>query len=347
MLKYKKATVGFAMLSVVFVVGLWLAQAQEKKPEVKAKAPLPKEPSTVESPKESTTNEVWVNIFPIGAHTYGLWQDAQDTSTLYTATYLGLFKSVNAGMYWVPISPSVANAEWIDFAQCPNSPQIMYLSISGRWGGKVLRSSDRGLTWEDISAGVIKGDVSNITSDPNNQAVLYVVSGGELFKTLNSGKTWGKITPEGLSGEIQLSVNPANPQNLVLISHNYPSAPPLQMSSDGGLTWLGKKEPVQIYPFGPADQPHDVDWWTFVAFHRRNGNLLLGLAGANGWPPPSLIVSQDGGDTWADVSIRNIDENGLSTTPKNISSLEWGDQTGRIIYAGTTPTESRSEEHTS
>ena len=135
----------------------------------------------------------WVNIFPIGMKIYSFEIDPQNPNTIYASTYKGLFKSNNGGKLWIPIN-ILDELTWGIVKINPVLPKTLFYGISQERGsGSIWKSEDGGVNWEDISAGIINNSVYDIAINPKSPEIIYVATGGGLFKTFNGGKTWGKI----------------------------------------------------------------------------------------------------------------------------------------------------------
>ena len=80
--------------------------------------------------------------------------------------------------------------------------------------GRAMVSTNGGVNWTDITAGLPNRSITEIKVDPNNSAVAYLsVSGfasGHIFKTTNAGASWADV-----SGNL-----PNIPVNAILIDQN-------------------------------------------------------------------------------------------------------------------------------
>uniref|UniRef100_Q02DB5 Sortilin N-terminal domain-containing protein n=1 Tax=Solibacter usitatus (strain Ellin6076) TaxID=234267 RepID=Q02DB5_SOLUE len=165
----------------------------------------------------------------------------------------------------------------------PTDPNIVYVAALGNlWaytGDRgVFKTADGGRTWQKLTSGLPadgKTGATDLLMDPDNPEVLYAAfyqrlrqpwrfdSGGPnggIFKTIDGGKTWKKLTnglPAGETGRIGLDIYRKNPKILMaIIEHGFqcgggrgaaPVSPDcadmtklgtgVYRSEDGGETW--------------------------------------------------------------------------------------------------------------
>ena len=125
----------------------------------------------------------------------------------------------------------------------PTDPNIVYVAAVGHlWGYSgdrgLFRTGDGGKTWQKLTNGLPndgKTGAIDLVMDPSNPNILYVSfwqrlrqpwrfdSGGPnggIFKTIDGGKTWRKLTkglPTGDIGRIGLAISRSNPKVLQII----------------------------------------------------------------------------------------------------------------------------------
>ncbi len=117
----------------------------------------------------------WVNIFPIGTEIHSFAVDPQD-NRLYASTPKGLFVSVDDGKLWFFLSGfkgQELSGSIIKIS--PTSPKTLYWGVSFEKGriGKVYKSKDGGMSWDDIGAGVIKDGVHFFQLTSSNRFLTY------------------------------------------------------------------------------------------------------------------------------------------------------------------------------
>jgi photosystem II stability/assembly factor-like uncharacterized protein len=151
--------------------------------------------------------------------------------TIYAASRTGgLWKTINNGVTWEPISDSAEIAAVGAVAVAPSNPNIVWLgsgeqaNARSSYSGKgVFKSTDAGKTWQ--MAGLPDSHhIARIVIHPANPEIVYVAAMGHLFsrneergvfRTRNGGKTWDKVlyVDDG-TGAIDLVMNRKSPDIL-------------------------------------------------------------------------------------------------------------------------------------
>lgn len=126
--------------------------------------------------------------------TTSLAVDAADGSLLKAAG--GLFRSSDPGESWQPMTlPDGIGPDQIrDVATSTKAPDRLYIAGSGPG---VLRSDDRGQTWQSISDGLPSQEVAAFAVHSYLPDTLYAwIAGQGVFRTEDGGKTW-ELMDEG------------------------------------------------------------------------------------------------------------------------------------------------------
>jgi len=168
----------------------------------------------------------------------------------------------------------------------PCNPNIVY---AGTQGNGVLRSEDRGKTWQPVGMeGQMVKSIAICRADP--QVIYAGTKPPAIFVTCDGGQTWTEqesfrrlrrwfwFTPAepGAPYVMGLAVSPIDP-NLVIAGVELGGT---FRSSDGGQTWQGHLKRT-------SRDCHSL------RFHQTDGNWVYQAGG--GWP---AAVSADGGLTW-------------------------------------------------
>ena len=98
--------------------------------------------------------------------------------------------------------------------------------------GGILRSSDRGEHWEDLSEGIEYLDIHTVKGDPNHAAVYYTATARGFYRSDQYGHNW-IFSQSGIDRSYfhDLVVIPGNPPTLLLTTAN--GTPP---------AWMRKKK---------------------------------------------------------------------------------------------------------
>lgn len=193
-----------------------------------------------------------------------------------------------------------------------NQPQIYYF---GATGGGIYKTTDGGANWSPVSDEYFKtgsvGAIGIAESDPN---ILYVgmgespvrgnVSHGDgVYKSVDAGKTWKHI---GLSDSRQIGrvrVHPKNPDVVYVAAMGHLWADNRERgvfrSRDGGKTWqniLFRSEKAGAFDLILDPSNPNTIYATTWQIKRTPYSLESGGEGSG------IFKSNDGGDTWTEIS---------------------------------------------
>ncbi len=138
-------------------------------------------------------------------------QAPSDPRILYAGTFLGVYRSSNAGVDWELISPpgskEIHGVE--SLAIDPTNPDIVY---AGTWH-LPWKTDDAGKNWKNIKEGVIDdSDVFSIIIDPDRPHTVYLSACSGIYKSENAGVLFHRI--EGIPSSARrtrvLMQDPAN-----------------------------------------------------------------------------------------------------------------------------------------
>ncbi|MBW7906791.1 MAG: hypothetical protein LC135_02250 [Phycisphaerae bacterium] len=168
---------------------------------------------------------------------------------------LGVFRSVDGGVTWSPLTNGLPAQSATRLAMSPADPNVLYAAIGHPFGDPlnngIYKTTDGGASWSKLAGGLPLDSIGRISlavapGDANRLYALIARSndafgGGAstlgAFRSDNAGLTW---TPLPDIGNIQatygwyiscIGVNPSDP-NIVLMG-----GVPLVRSLNGGLTW--------------------------------------------------------------------------------------------------------------
>jgi hypothetical protein len=198
--------------------------------------------------------EVAVPETPLRAHLY----------TMYAATRSGgLWKTINNGVTWEPISDSVDVAAVGAVALSPSDPQQVWMGTGANdlarssYSGKgVYKSTDGGATWQFVGLGD-SHHITRIIVHPTDPDTVWVASMGHLFsrneergvfKTTDGGVTWARVlyVDDG-TGAVDLAIDRDAPDTLFAAMYEKHRSDwrlvlggpgtALYRSDDGGSDW--------------------------------------------------------------------------------------------------------------
>lgn len=216
-----------------------------------------------EKPKESNRGQAegWVSTGPdYSDHGIGridrIAFHPTDPNILYAASPNGgLFKSINAGVSWYPISEFVAPLGISGIAIHPTNPNIIYVlsgdgdSNGGCFAGQyclnigelisasdgIYKSSNGGDTWIKLNsfpglAPIPSFRGRQIIIHPTNPQILFAATSIGLFRTQNDGIKWDRVSDVVNIWDVKLKPN--DPQTVYITGNNA-----FGKSTDGGINF--------------------------------------------------------------------------------------------------------------
>jgi photosystem II stability/assembly factor-like uncharacterized protein len=229
----------------------------------------------------------------------------------------GVWKTVDAGQTWKPVSDGFFGGTIGAVAVAPSDPSVVYAgtgeeTIRGNVspGAGMWKSTDAGQTWTQSGLADTQ-QIARIRVHPSNPDLVYVAALGHAFgpnemrgvyRSRDGGKTWDRILFANRdSGAVDLTFDPSNPRILYASTWRFRRGPyffesggegsALWKSTDGGDTWkelsMNKGMPkgtlgiigVSVSPSNPQN--------VYAIVEAKDGGVFR---------------SHDGGDTWTKVS---------------------------------------------
>ena len=267
-------------------------------------------------------------IGPVGNRLTSVVGVPRDPNIYYVgAASGGVWKTIDGGVHWQPISDSLPVSSIGALAIAPSDPNIVWAGTGEPWirshisvGQGVYKSTDAGKTWTLM--GLEKtGRISRVVINPTNPDIVMVAALGHaygpqpergIYRTTNGGKTWDRVlfTDEN-SGASFLEMDPSNPS--ILFAGMWPieihtwgrdSGGPgsgLFKSTDGGVTWKKLKG---------NGLPTRTTGKVVVAVAPSNSNRVYAMIETGDGVPLNgketdrgkLWRSDDGGENWRLVS---------------------------------------------
>jgi photosystem II stability/assembly factor-like uncharacterized protein len=206
----------------------------------------------------------WRNIGPViqGGRVVAVRSSNQNDNILYLAYASGgVWKSVDKGITFAPITDTLPSQIVGSFAVDPNNDNILWLgtgennsSRSSYAGMGVFRSDDAGQSWSHVGLGDTNR-IGDILVDPKNSNRVYVAALGPLyseggdrgvFVSEDSGQSWKKtLSGDKKTGFVDLSLASngdiyASAWQRMRSSWNFEEGgkgSKLYKSSDNGQTW--------------------------------------------------------------------------------------------------------------
>ncbi len=123
---------------------------------------------------------------------HSLTQSDRDPNVLITGTFNGIFRSIDSGETWTPLStantPGLVHVE--SLAIDPHDTDIIY---AGTWY-LPYKTTDGGKTWRIIKNGIIDdSDIFAINLDPRDSHHIIASACSGIYETRDAGENWRKI----------------------------------------------------------------------------------------------------------------------------------------------------------
>jgi photosystem II stability/assembly factor-like uncharacterized protein len=171
----------------------------------------------------------------------------------------GIYKSTDAGKSFTQMGLK-ASEHISRIIVHPTNSQIVWVASQGPlWskGGErgIYKSSDGGATWKQTLGDTEWTGATDLVMDPRNPDVLYAATwqrhrtvaaymgggpGSALYKSIDGGNTWTKLTsglPAGISGKIGLTISPQRPDVLYAAIEGERRTGAVYRSADAGASW--------------------------------------------------------------------------------------------------------------
>jgi photosystem II stability/assembly factor-like uncharacterized protein len=268
---------------------------------------------------------------------------------LIAETASGIWRSSDGGATWVQKSTGMVttNAVVQTMAFAPSDPNTVYASIGGKAGSttpyeSLMKSSDGGATWTDVSSGLIATPSENflgaIAIDPVSSSTVYAGSPVDLHKTTDGGATWTALSPGG--GVLSLAIDPTTGTTLYAVVAET-STTVLRKSLDSGTTWTdanaGIPTPTSTVTLDPL-HPSTLFACAYAGLFRSQDGattwtqVLALQVGPPPAPPPAPLVNSVGIDPLNDqhVYASGLDATGIEQIYKSLD----GGKTFSVIPTG-------------
>ena len=214
---------------------------------------------------------------------------------------------------WRSIGPAIGGRV-VAVAGVPNEPNLFYM---GGVEGGVWKSTDYGLTWDNITDGKIPGiadPIGALAVAPSNAKVIYAGTGeadirsdfdtGDgIYKTTDAGKTWHYAGLRNTHMTTKLVVDPHNPNVVYAASMGHVFVPNTDRgvfkTTDGGKSW--HKILYVDAKTGGVDlvmDPHNANVLYAAMWQAQRVPWKL----TSGGPGSGLYKTTDAGAHWTKIS---------------------------------------------
>ena len=248
----------------------------------------------------------------------------------------GLNEKTLSGLKWRSIGPALMAGRIADIAIDPSDRSTWYVGVGS---GGIFKTVNRGTTWTPIFEDQGSYSIGCITIDPNNPLTIWVGTGENVggrhvgygdgvYRSLDGGQTWQNMGLANSEHIGNILVDPRD-SNVIYVAAQGPlwsggGDRGLFKSTDGGQSWnkiLGGGEftGVNEVHFDPRNP--DI---LFAATHQRVRSVAALM---NGGPESGIHKSDDGGQTWREIT------NGIPKEDKGKIGLAVSPANPDIVYA--------------
>jgi photosystem II stability/assembly factor-like uncharacterized protein len=261
----------------------------------------------------ATPAQTWRQVGPPGGTVITLEADPHDVKKIYLGTSDGhVFSSVDEGAHWQLLSrigtgqDDVVTHILVDSRDSNRLYASTWTLYSG--GGGVYRSDDAGHTWNII--GLPKETVRALAQSPTHPDVFLAGSLTGVYRSLDSGTSWTRITPEhhdDLRNFDSVAFDPHSDDIIYAGTYHLP-----WKTSNGGKDWF----PIKT---GMID---DSDVMTIIVDPNNPDNVHATACSG-------IYHSVNGAQTWTKYQ-------GIPFVFRRTQLIRQDPRNPQVLYAGTT-----------
>lgn len=259
-------------------------------------------------------SQQWTSIGPDGGDARSLTYDPSNPDRIYLGTSAGeMFVSDDGGKTWSSFAHFGENDDYVldSVAVDSSDPKVLYV---GTWsiessGGDVYKSTDRGKTWRMLS-GIHGKSVRAMALSPSNPKAIAVGALDGIYRSLDGGETWEKITPASNAELKNFESIAFAPDSVNVIYAGTWHLP--WKTDDGGRTWQNIKQ-------GIID---DSDVFSII-IDQKNPSVVYASACSG------IYKSESAGQLFRKVQ-------GIPFSARRTRVLQQDPSNSSVVYAGTT-----------
>jgi photosystem II stability/assembly factor-like uncharacterized protein len=249
----------------------------------------------------------------------------------------GVYKSVDAGRTWTNVG--LRDSRQIGRIRIdPRNPDLVYVAALGHTFGAshergVFRSRDGGQTWKCVLFVNDSTGAVDLCFDPRNARVLYATTwqarrtpwslesggaGSGLWKSIDGGETWKRLTGEGLPkgvwGRVGVAVSPANTDRVWAAIEADEGG--VYRSDDAGRTWRRVNDERNLR--------QRAWYYTHIYADPKNADVVYVLN-------VSIVRSNDGGRTFRPMGVPHGDNHDLWIDPDDAQRMIESNDGGVVV----------------
>ncbi len=222
-------------------------------------------------------------------------------------------ESLASKLHWRSVGPYIGGRV-VTVDGVASEPDVFYM---GTVGGGVWKSTNYGISWQDITEGKLPSSSSSIGAvavAPSNPKIIYVgtgesdiradmITGDGIYKSADGGKSWHYAGLRDTHTISNIAIDPRNPEIVYASSMGHVFVPNAERgvfkTTDGGKTWkkilfVDDKTGAINLVMDPTNP--DVLYAAMWQAYRTPWRLT------SGGPGSGLYKTTDGGAHWTNIS---------------------------------------------
>src|SRR5581483_4100400 len=263
------------------------------------------------APEESQN---WTITGPPGGDVRSVVIDPSNSNRAFLGTADGqIYNSIDAGKHWTLLRPGLGKASLSvdNIIVDPKSPNIIYAGVhtNDSIHGGVYISDDSGLHWRSLP-GIENHSVRALAIAPSDNSVLVAGAIDGVFRTIDAGRNWTRISPENhpeLKNFESIAIDPRSPDTIYAGTFHLP-----WKTTNGGQDWVNIKN-------GMLD---DSDVFAIEIDRAKPEHVIASACSG-------IYETQTGGEKWRKVA-------GIPFSARRTRDITQNPARPNEIYAGTT-----------
>ena len=240
-----------------------------------------------------------------------IWVSPTDTMVVYTATYRGVYWSVNGGLSWDGVSYQSMGGYVRSLSGSLKNGNVVYAAT----GGGVSKTVNGGRSWIAANNGLTDPNVYAIAVIPENDQNVFAATTGSVFRSLDGGESWVSVFDSPSKSTYMFLGVSETGEHVYLHRHGEG----MFKSTDRGISWTYLSGLETVSGYG-EDVKYAID---AIGISPWDHKAVFASVGAWG-----LLRSSDGGFSWTRVLPLGDNE--------SVWAIQFSWQDEQLIYVAAT-----------
>jgi photosystem II stability/assembly factor-like uncharacterized protein len=260
--------------------------------------------------------------------------DPQNPNIIYAGTVRHLWKTVDGGLNWLLLKKGISDNTDVSSILVNKSNGSMFVAA----GPGIFKSEGAGEAFSRIQSATWSANHTRVLrQDPGNERVIYAGTTEGLWKSVDQGKNWKRMTGSDIVVN-EVIVDPRNSQHVVLATESMG----VLASEDGAKTFLVSNQGFTHRYIGTirADRSNPQVIYVGVVNDHEAGGVFISRDGGMQWQQNSnglhgydvFALDQASNGTWLAGTSQGmflLEKNSVAWRPSNAVVNERG--TPRLI----------------